>query len=53
MEIKIPYGKTFQTLNIEEGFELLESKIQELEGFRSLRPEPTAARLCARLWIPR
>ena len=30
MEIKIPYGKTFQTLNIEEGFELLESKIQEL-----------------------
>ena len=32
MEIKIPYGKTFQTLNIEEGFELLESKIQELEA---------------------
>lgn len=32
MEIKIPYGKTFQTLSIEEGFELLESKIQELEA---------------------
>ncbi len=32
MEIKIPYGKTFQTLNVEEGFELLESKIQELEA---------------------
>ena len=32
MEIKIPYGKTFQTLNIEEGFELLEPKIQELEA---------------------
>lgn len=32
MEIKIPYGKTFQTLNIEEGFDLLESKIQELEA---------------------
>ena len=32
MEIKIPYGKTFQTLNIEEGFGLLESKIQELEA---------------------
>lgn len=32
MEIKIPYGKTFQTLNIEEGFDLLESKIQALEA---------------------
>lgn len=32
MEIKIPYGKTFQTLNIDESFELLESKIQKLEA---------------------
>lgn len=30
MEIKIPYGKTFQTLEIKEEFQLIESKIQEL-----------------------
>lgn len=30
MEIKIPYGKTCQTLEIKEEFQLIESKIQEL-----------------------
>ena len=30
MEIKIPYGKTYQTLEIKEDFQLIESKIQEL-----------------------
>ncbi|OUO93017.1 nickel-dependent lactate racemase [Cloacibacillus sp. An23] len=32
MEIKIPYGKTYQTLDIKEEYQLVESKIQELGG---------------------